>query len=121
MSTPDPHDPAGASLPDVIQRYLRAHDARDTSAALATFTHDATVTDDGDTVGGHQQIRGWLGKAASQFTYERTLLEVTSPGSDEWVALNNITGNFPGGTVDLTYRFTLDQGLIQALVIAPVG
>jgi hypothetical protein len=121
MSNAHLDDHGAATLPDVIQRYQRAHDDRDTSAALATFSACAAVTDDGATVRGHDQIRHWLEKAASEFTYERTLLEVSSTGPDEWLVSNNISGNFPGGTVDLTYRFTLDEDLIQQLVIAPIG
>ena len=34
------------SMPDVIDRYLRAHDRLDTDATLATFAADATVVDE---------------------------------------------------------------------------
>ncbi len=112
---------ATAELPDIIQRYQRAHDNRDTAAALATFNSTAVVTDDGETARGHDQIRHWLETASSEFTYERTLLEVTSTGPDEWMVSNNITGTFPGGTVDLSYHFTLREDLIQQLIIAPIG
>jgi hypothetical protein len=32
---------------------------------------------------------------------------------------NHLSGNFPGGEVDLRYRFRLADGLIQELQIAP--
>jgi hypothetical protein len=35
------------------------------------------------------------------------------------VAVNHLEGNFPGGVVDLAYRFTMDGDLIAQLVIAP--
>ena len=38
---------AGAVVPDVIVRYFSAHDRRATEDALATFTPDARVHDDG--------------------------------------------------------------------------
>ena len=77
------------------------------------------VTDDGRTASGYDEIRRWSETAAREFTYERTVLDVVATGRDEWLVSTNITGNFPGGTVDLSYRFALDDGLIQRLVIAP--
>jgi hypothetical protein len=121
MSDSNSNGRAAAMLPDTIRRYQRAHDDRDTDAALVTFSATAVVTDDGEEARGHEQIRRWLETAASEFTYERTLLEVTSTGPDEWLVTNNLTGNFPGGTVDLAYRSTLHDGLIQQLIIAPSG
>jgi hypothetical protein len=35
------------------------------------------------------------------------------------VAVNHLEGSFPGGVVDLAYRFTMDGDLIAELVIAP--
>ena len=113
-----PHDPA-PTLPKIIERYLQAHDLHDTPAALATFSETAVVRDDGQTASGMEQICHWLATAASEFTYERALIEVTTTGPGEWVVVNNITGNFPGGTVDLAYSFTLQDDLIHQLTITP--
>jgi len=38
---------------------------------------------------------------------------------DRYVVRTRLTGNFPGGTVDLRYRFMLRDGLISVLEIAP--
>jgi hypothetical protein len=35
------------------------------------------------------------------------------------VAVNRLEGDFPGGVVELRYRFTLVDGLVTELVIAP--
>lgn len=112
---------SGATLPDIIQRYQNAHDQRDLVGALETFSPAAVVVDDGHTSSGHEEIRHWLGTTSSEFTYTRTLLRVATAGPDEWIVTNNITGNFPGGTVDLAYRFTVKDGLIQHLVIGVDG
>ncbi|WP_234319761.1 hypothetical protein [Streptomyces sp. KE1] len=40
-------------------------------------------------------------------------------GSTPTTVTQHLKGDFPGGTVDLHYRFTLDQGLISRLDIAP--
>ena len=106
-------------LPEVIDRYQRAHDRHDTEASLSTFTADATVIDDGNTYVGVEQIRQWLDRAASEYTYTRTLTGIDLDGSDTVVTHNHIEGNFPGGEVDLHYRFELRDGDIHRLEIGP--
>jgi hypothetical protein len=108
-----------AELPEVIHRYQAAHDARDVDAALSTFGADAVVVDDGNTARGTDEIRAWLGSAAAEYTWVRTLLEASPSDGSVWLVTQNLTGDFPGGTVDLRYRFTLADGLIEELVIAP--
>jgi len=111
-------------LPDVIERYQSAHDRRDTTTALETFADDATVIDDGETYIGADGIRSWLEQAASEFTYTRTLTAVErdgvdDAGNDRYVVHNHVAGNFPGGEVDLAYRFEITDGLIRHLEILP--
>lgn len=106
-------------VPPVIGRYQAAHDRRDTATAIAAFTPDATVADDGATHVGADAIRQWLETAASEFTYTRTLIGAEQEDDRTWVVHNNLTGDFPGGTVDLSYRFVLSGDLIERLDIAP--
>ena len=40
-------------------------------------------------------------------------------GDDRYVVFTRLTGNFPGGTADLADRFTVRDGLIARLEIAP--
>jgi len=120
MNHPPANGGDAAVLPAIIQRYLQVHDEHDTDTTLRTFGATAEVTDDGETRHGHEQIRSWLETASSEYTFKRTLIGVSSDDDDRWVVVNNITGNFPGGTVDLAYRFTLRNSLIQQLVISPV-
>jgi hypothetical protein len=42
---------------------------------------------------------------------------VTPSGAGMYVAQVHIEGNFPGGTVDLRYRFTIDGDVIRKLEI----
>jgi hypothetical protein len=105
-------------LPDVIVTYQTAHDRRDASTALASFTEDAVVEDDGKTYRGREEVAHWLNAAASEFTFTRTLLSAEET-ADGWLVTNHIEGDFPGGQVDLRYAFKLDGALIEQLVIAP--
>jgi SnoaL-like protein len=106
-------------LPTVVLRYQEAHDRRDANAALATFTPDATVKDDGNEYRGPAEIGDWLSRASVEFRYTRTLTEAVALDENKWVVTNHLEGNFPGGVVDLRYTFTLSGGLISELDIEP--
>jgi ketosteroid isomerase-like protein len=106
-------------LPQAIATYQSAHDVHDIDRAMATFTSDAVVEDEDQQWVGADQIRSWLRKTSSEYTYTRTLLGVEALTPDSWLVRNRLDGNFPGGTVELRYEFTLDGDLISKLTIAP--
>ncbi|MFJ3494382.1 nuclear transport factor 2 family protein [Streptomyces sp. NPDC086091] len=109
-----------ADLPEVVGRYLRAHDARDTEAALATLAPGASITDEGRTHTGATGVRAWLERAGGAYTYTTTPVRAEREGRDRCTVVQHLEGDFPGGTVDLRFRFALDEhGLIRDLVIAP--
>jgi hypothetical protein len=108
-----------AQLPDAIRRYQEAHDGHDVDGALAAFAADATVSDDGQQWVGTTEIRNWLNKTNSEYTFTRTLLSVEQTGPGSWEVRNHLEGNFPGNVVDLVYRFELHDDQIAKLTIAP--
>ena len=109
----------GTVLPDVITTYQDAHDRHDAPVALAQFAHDALVTDDGHTYTGTDEIDSFIRTAASEYTFTRTLIDAAESAPGEWTVTNHLEGDFPGGTVDLSYRFRLDGDRIARLDIAP--
>ncbi|CAJ1587423.1 nuclear transport factor 2 family protein [[Mycobacterium] wendilense] len=109
----------GAALPPVITAYLAAQLARDATSALAAFTADAVVTDEGRTYRGRQQIAAWLGRAASEYTYTTEFTGSTQNGPESYDVTAHLEGDFPGGVADLHFRFVLDGALIARLVIEP--
>jgi hypothetical protein len=119
VTGPEHLDRGHAEVPDIIRRYFEAHDRRDTDAALATFESDGTVLDDGHQYAGSDEIRHWLSKASTEFTYTRTLVDAAPSGAGNWLVVNHLEGNFPGGVVDLRYQFVLNGDRISRLVIAP--
>ena len=84
--------------PDIIDTYQQAHDRRDTDAALAVFTADATVVDEGHTYTGIERIRWWLDNAASQYTYTRALTSIDDHGNGTYTVHNHLSGDFPAAT-----------------------
>ena len=119
MSDTAPLEDIESNVPEVIRRYLGAHDRRATDVALSTFAADATVVDDGHEYVGSKEIRHWVATASTEFTYTRTFLEATAIDPNTWLITNHLEGDFPGGVVDLGYRFVLRRDLISELVIAP--
>jgi ketosteroid isomerase-like protein len=108
-----------SALPDSITDYLVAHQARDLDTAMRYYTDDAAVTDEGHTYVGPSEIRAWLARSASEYTYTVELIAAARSGDDRFDAVHHLEGNFPGGVVDLHFRFTLQDGLISRLVIEP--
>src|SRR3954468_681150 len=106
-------------LPDVITAYLGARQARDHDRSVSTFGPDATVTDEGRTYHGQDEIRAWLSRSAGEFTYTIELTGATKLDVDHYDVTHHLEGNFPGGQVDLHYRFALSDGVIARLVIEP--
>jgi len=105
--------------PDVIRRYLEAHDRRDVDASLSAFAPDAHVLDDGRDYYGLEAIRDWLARASTEFTFTRTFLDASAESANRWLVRNRLEGNFPGRVVDLRYQFTIVDELIADLAIEP--
>ncbi|MFC7455657.1 nuclear transport factor 2 family protein [Brachybacterium sp. GCM10030267] len=106
-----------AALPDTIRAFLAAHTAREADAAVRTFTRDAVVVDDGEIFHGTEQVLAFLRNAGSQYTYTTEFISARREDDAHWEVVNRIEGDFPGNVADLTYRFTLTDGLISELTI----
>lgn len=113
--TPVPTD----DLPAAVRAYLAAHAARDTEAALRAFTPTAVVVDDGTTYRGTDEVGHFLSHAGTEFTYTTELVGAARVDGTHWLVTYHLEGDFPGGVVDLGYRFAMDDGLVAELVIAP--
>jgi hypothetical protein len=108
-----------AGLPGVIRTYLGAHRTRDVETAVGLFSGNAEVTDEGRTHRGRAEIRSWLGRAAGEYTYTTEFIGAARTADAEFDVVQHLEGNFPGGAVDLHFRFVLDGGSISRLVIEP--
>jgi uncharacterized protein (TIGR02246 family) len=104
-------------IPDVIERYFAAQSTRDFDSLVALFSDDGVVIDDEKTWTGAAEIRAWRDTAASVYEYTTDVVDVRAAGNGEYAARVHLEGNFPGGTVDLEYKFTLDGQRIRRLEI----
>jgi ketosteroid isomerase-like protein len=111
------------SLPAAISRYFTLAADGDDDALVDCFTDDAAVTDEGRTWRGHAEIRKWREDVATAYEYTLEALGAEPGGQagglEGYDVQTHLEGNFPGGTVDLTYRFGLRDGRIARLDIAP--
>jgi hypothetical protein len=126
MTIPTPSDPTAAELakhlPQAITRYLREADPQHKANAhdlLAAFAADATVIDNGTTYTGHDEIHRWRESETSRYTYSVEVSHVEKFDDTHYVVTTRLEGDFPGGVVDVIYRFTLADDLITMLEIAP--
>ena len=106
------------TLPDTVKTFMTALDAREVDPVLATLTAGAVVTDEGHDYTDTDMIGKWVATAGAEFTYTATFTGASSTEAGVVVG-QHLEGDFPGGVVDLNYRFTLDGGLISRVVIEP--
>jgi hypothetical protein len=104
---------------DLIRRYFELDADRDIESSVALFGDDATVVDEGETRHGIAEIRAWQLGPASRYTYTTEVLDTVAIAEDRYVVTGRLTGNFPGGSAELKWDFTVAGGRIRRLVIAP--
>ena len=103
--------------PAVMTRYFEADARRDIDSIVALFTDEAVVVDEGQTYEGTTAIRGWQEGAASKYQYSTQVLGIERSGEERYLVRVRLTGNFPGGTAELQWRFTLQGDQIRRLEI----
>ena len=104
------------NLPFPIQAYFDADERNDGEALIQTFAPDAVVRDEGQSYDGRSAIGAWWrdAKATSQFRHD--LLDAADRGDTTEVRVQ-VSGEFPGSPVILTFTFRLRDNHILALEI----
>ena len=107
------------SIPEhsVIARYFEADARRDIDAIVALFSDEAVVVDEGQTYHGPKEIRGWREGVASVYQYTTQVHDTRRLDEESSLVTGHLTGNFPGGTAELQWRFTIHHDLINRLEI----
>ncbi len=105
-------------LPAPIAGYIEEDNAGGDTARW--FAENAEVRDEGSTHRGRDAIATWKRAAHAAYDY-RSAVTGVEPGEvdGQHIVTCHVTGSFPGGEVMLRYRFTLVDGLIVRLEIAP--
>ena len=104
------------NLPKVVADLIKAQNNYDSFVYSHCFSETAVVFDEGKTYNGRKEIEQWIAEANAQF---KTVMKPVS--FEEKVTKSilkaEISGNFDGSPVLLTYYFEIKEGLIHSLEI----
>jgi len=115
--TYDTYDPG--TVPPAVAQYMIAQGNGSSWESIAqAFASDAHVNDEGIDYHGEDGVRAWLNKTSGEYTYTTTVTGQRQDGPDQWTVIAHLEGDFPGGVVDLPFRFTLRGDKISQLIIA---
>ncbi|MEJ2871857.1 nuclear transport factor 2 family protein [Actinomycetospora sp. OC33-EN08] len=106
------------ALPTTVRDFMAAHAAGEHDTASTFFTEDVVLVDVGDTIRGREQVHAFLREAGARFRTTTEQIGARRVDAAHAVVTVRLTGDFPGGVVELDYRFTLRDGLVAELVIA---
>ena len=107
------------SLPPLVEKYFAAADKNDWDTLAGCFADAGVMIDDGKAYAGRAEIRRRRQEAKSEWAYTSEITGAEPVGATGYHVITHLEGSFPGGTVDLHYQFTLGDGLINSLSIAP--
>ncbi len=102
------------NLPDVITELVQAQNNFDSTAYANCFTETAVVFDEGKTHNGKPEIENWIDKANKDY---QATMEPLDYSETEHTLKAEVSGNFPGSPVILTYYYEFENGLIHSLKI----
>lgn len=104
------------NLPKPLQTYFAAANAQDREAFLACFAKEAMVRDEGKARQGRDAIAEWNDWAIRKYNCRYKVLKCDPTETGAGITAR-VSGNFPGSPIELTYKFTLENGLIRELEI----
>lgn len=102
------------SIPKVLTELVKAQDNFDSTSYADCFTETAVVEDEGKTYNGKNEIKNWIEKANRE--YQVTMKPIEYSETEE-ILKAEVSGNFPGSPIILSYHLKLTDGLIQSLKI----
>tara|TARA_R110002051_G_scaffold127873_1_gene201485 strand:- start:8026 stop:8340 length:315 start_codon:yes stop_codon:yes gene_type:complete len=102
------------NLPIVISDLVKAQNNFDSTAYANCFNETAVVFDEGKTHKGKKEIKNWIEKA--QKVYQVTMKPLEYSETEQALEAE-ISGNFPGSPLVLSYKFEFKEEQIQSLKI----
>jgi len=102
------------TLPEPIAAYFAAE--HNPEALALCFTVQAVIKDDGRTYTGINAIKAFMAEASAKYSATSVPFAIEQKDGFQLVRAN-VTGNFPGSPIVLSYRFGFERGLIASLEI----
>jgi hypothetical protein len=104
------------NLPTVVTDLVKAQNEFDSAAYAACFSESAVVFDEGKTHNGRKQIEHWIADANER--YKATMKPVSFEEREtESLLKAEVSGNFPGSPLVLSYQLLIQDGQIYSLKI----
>lgn len=104
------------NLPTVVTDLVKAQNEFDSAAYAACFSESAVVFDEGKTHNGRKQIEHWIADANER--YKATMKPVSFEEREtESLLKAEVSGNFPGSPLVLSYQLLIRDGQIYSLKI----
>ena len=106
-------------IPIPIDNYFKAQNADDADTALAFFSENATVLDEGKTLKGKKAVREWMEKTKKNYSPKFRPISIKEI-SEEIIITTEVSGKSDGSHVDLDFHFKIKNNLIEVLhVVQP--
>lgn len=102
------------NLPKVVEELIKTQNDFDGNAYAQCFTETAVVFDEGKTHTGKKEIEQWIDKANKDY---RATMKPLDYSETEQTLKAEVSGNFPGSPLVLTYHFDIRDEKIQSLKI----
>lgn len=102
------------NLPKVVEELVKTQNEFDSNAYAQCFTESAVVFDEGKTHTGRKKIEQWIDKANKDY---RATMKPVDYSETEQALKAEVSGNFLGSPLVLTYHFDIRDEKIQSLKI----
>lgn len=102
------------NLPKVIANLTEAQNNFDSQAYASCFAETAVVFDEGKTHQGKAEIEKWIKKANEE--YQAVMKPIDYLPAEE-ILKAEVSGNFPGSPIVLSYHLEIKNDLIESLKI----
>lgn len=103
-------------LPENITGFIKAQNELDSTAFANYFTAQATVSDEGSSYSGREEIKQWIQAATEKYNMQLTPIDFTQTGSKGKLTVE-VSGTFPGSPIVMNYHLELDGSSISSLKI----
>jgi len=102
------------NLPKIVEELIKTQNEFDSNAYAQCFSESAVVFDEGKTHTGRKEIEQWIDKANKDY---RATMKPVDYSETEQTLKAEVSGNFPGSPLVLTYQFDIRDEKIQSLKI----
>ncbi|MGV3611610.1 MAG: nuclear transport factor 2 family protein [Fluviicola sp.] len=102
------------NLPTVITNLVTAQNNFDSLAYSNCFSQNAVVFDEGHTHTGRKEIEHWIADANERY---KATMKPVSFDETESLLKAEVSGDFPGSPLVLSYQLDIRNGEIQSLKI----